>query len=444
MRLWDAGGTPIDEAILRFTVGDDPELDRQLVPYDCLASMAHAEMLSHIGELSGEELAALREGLREALTLAREGRFEILPEQEDGHTALEAFLTERAGDAGRRVHAGRSRNDQVIAALRLHARERLLAVADAVLTLASALLARAEEHRLTWMPGYTHTRQAMPSTMGHLFAATAEGLIRDLELLDAPLRHASRGALGSASGYGVPLPLDRERVARSLALSAPDVNSIHVQNSRGRLESQALSALHQISLTLARAASDWIAFSSEALGFLRLPAALTTGSSIMPQKRNPDVLELVRTLPATLLGRHAEVGGMLHGLGAGYHRDLQRTKGPYLRGIDDTLAALSVMRLAAEGVQVDVTACREAMRPELFATDRAYALVAEGLPFREAYRQVKERPNEPFDLDQVAEGRTHLGAPGRDDLPLLRALMDEARDRLAPCAEAARRAWEIL
>ncbi len=444
MRLWETKEMSLDPAVLAFTVGEDPVLDLRLVPFDCLASAAHADMLQAIGVLSAEDRDAAFAALAEARELALAGSFEILPEQEDGHTALEAFLTERVGEVGKKIHTGRSRNDQVIAAVRLYAREALLELADSTDMLVQRLLDRAREHVSTVMPGYTHTRQAMPSTAGHLFAAAAEGLIRDLEALLPALEAASRGALGSASGYGVPLPLDRQRTARLLGLDGLDVGSIHVQNARGRLEAMALFGLHQVSLTLSRFAADLIWCSSEAFAFFGLPEELTTGSSIMPQKRNPDVLEFVRALPSSLLARYSEVSALLAGLVSGYHRDLQRTKGPLMRGLDEVSSAVTVMTRAASGVEVDDEACRAALADEIYATDRVYARVREGMPFRDAYRRVKEEGGGALDPDEVLASRTHTGAPGVDDTPTLGAALDAVRARLAPFADGARTARGLL
>jgi len=446
MRLWETASTPVDATILAFTTGDDPRLDLELVPYDCLASAAHARMLASVGLLSAADLSALVAGLAEAFALAREGRFEIRPEQEDGHTALEEFLTARCGEAGRRIHTGRSRNDQVIAAVRLLTRERLLEAADRALELADALALRAHEWHRVPMPGYTHTRRAMPSTAGHLLGAAAEGLLRDLEALEPALRMASRGALGSAAGYGVPLALDRELTARLLGLDAVDANTLYVQNTRGALETLALAGLHAPALTLGRLAADLATLSSEAYGFFRLPVELTTGSSIMPQKRNPDVFELVRAVPAAVLARQVEVAGTLHGLPAGYHRDLQRTKGPLLAGLAQVLAALQVMGVAAARLQVDEAACRAACTPELLATDAALARVVAGMPFRDAYREAKgdDDARRALDLDAALAARTHLGAPGTDPRPWLARLADQQRGRLAPFAAGARAARDVL
>ena len=429
MTLWAADGVTVDDAILAFTVGDDPILDRALVPYDCLATGAHARMLAAIGVLTGAELDGALAALREVHAESEGGRFEIRPEQEDAHTALEQRLTERVGETGKKIHTGRSRNDQVIMALRLCARERLLGLAGAAGELIDALLAQAEDHRRTLMPGFTHTRQGMPSTAGLFFAAAAEGVVRDCEAFAPALAIASRSALGSASGYGVPLPLDREGVARLLGLDGVDIATLHAQNTRGRLEAATLFALHQLSLTLSRLAADLVELSSEAHGFFRLPQELTTGSSIMPQKRNPDVFELMRAVPSAMLARYTEVTGLLHGLGAGYHRDLQRTKAPLLAGLDEMDRVLRIATLAARRLEVDVERCARALRPEIYATDRALAHVRAGVPFREAYKRVKTEGAEPLSPEEVLAPRTHTGAPGTDLVPPIRRAWDEVRAR---------------
>lgn len=444
MKLWEAGATSVDDAVLAFTVGDDPQLDRELLPFDCLASAAHARMLASIGVVNEAERDALITALAVAYTRACAGDFEITVAQEDGHTALEEFLTEHAGDAGKKIHTGRSRNDQVIAALRLLARDRLLALAGDVEALATALISLADQHRTALMPGYTHTRLAMPSTVGQLLAAAAESLTRDLGAFHPALEIASRSALGSASGYGVPLPLDRELVAELLGLEGVDVNTIHVQNSRGRLEAAVLFACHQLTLTCSRLAADLIGFSSEAFGFFRLPDQLTTGSSIMPNKRNPDVLELVRAVPASMLARYTEVTGLLHGLPAGYHRDLQRTKEPMLRGLVETRGVLRIMTHAIERLEVDEQRCRDAMKDEIFATDLVYAHVRDGVPFREAYRQVKHDGATVIADGEVLKARTHLGAPGTDYADALAAALTEQRTRFETHVRGAETARALL
>jgi len=421
-RLWVKGdpekAAPPDPVIERFTVGDDPRLDRELVPYDCLASAAHAIMLHEIGILDGDELAGLCRELAAVAAEAKAGSFEILRADEDGHTALENRLTERLGDAGRKIHTGRSRNDQVIAALRLWGRDAVLALTEAVLDVVDRLLELAGENRQVSVPGYTHTRQAMPSTLGHLFAAHAEGLLDQVPWLRLAFDHLDRSPLGSASGYGVPLPLDRERVRELLGFARLQVNTLAVQNDRGRSEHLVLTVAAATVTDLARLAHDLILFSSDELGYVTLSAEVTTGSSIMPQKRNPDVLELVRASAARLRSRAAEVASVYGPLPSGYHRDLQLTKQPFLTGMAQALDAVRAFRVALDGLTVHPERCRAAIQAATAATDEVYRRIGEGVPFRTAYREVGQDPagavrGEPA---ETWRERTHAGAPGAFDL----------------------------
>ena len=380
-RLWDRGES-LDEAILRLTVGRDPELDQELIPSDCLASAAHAVMLESIGVLTTTELESIRDQLKQIADEARQGTFVIDADDEDGHTAIEGRLTAKLGAAGKKIHTGRSRNDQVIAALRLWGRQILLDQISGTLAIAGRLLDLAEEHRETTVPGYTHTRQAMPTTMGHLFGAWAENLTDDVPWLETAFRHINRSPLGSASGFGVGLPLDRQLVSDLLGFDSCQINTLSVQNDRGKTESLALAAAAATATDLGRMAADLIWYSSEEFGFIQLPSAITTGSSIMPQKRNPDVLELIRAGAARLRSRQAETGAVYGGLTAGYHRDLQLTKEPFLEGMKGLVNMLTAFQPVLDGMTVDVDRCRNAILPATSATDAVYAEVEAGTPFR--------------------------------------------------------------
>ena len=403
-KLWDKN-EPLEQLIERFTVGDDFRLDAALVAADCAASLAHATMLAGIGVLSAAELGELRAALLEALALAERNRFTIAPADEDGHTALEKFLTARTA-AGGKIHTGRSRNDQVMAALRLYGREALVELQRALLDLAATLLAFARRHQQVAMPGRTHSQVAMPSSLGLWAAAFAEELLDDLALIAPCYRLTNRSPLGSAAGYGVPLPLDREQVAALLGFDAPIHNVLAAGNSRGKLEAATLDALDQAALTLSRLAQDLILFSLPELGYVALPVELCTGSSIMPHKRNPDGLELVRARAATVSGHAAAVKGIVRNLPSGYHRDLQETKRPYLEALEIVLGQARVMRLTIERLQVNEAAVARALTPELFTTDAAFALVRQGTAFRDAYRQTATA------LQQAAGGGAAGYAPG--------------------------------
>lgn len=447
-KLWDKN-EPLDALIEQFTVGDDYRLDGALLAADCVASMAHAAMLAEIEVLSPEQLAELRAALLEALELAQRGGFTIERSDEDGHTALERYLTRRTA-AGARIHAGRSRNDQVMAALRLYGREALTELQRAVLGLAEALLAFAARYRRTAMPGRTHTQVAMPSTIGLWAAAFAEELLDDLALVATCYRLTNRSPLGSAAGYGAPLPLDRELVASLLGFDGPVHNVLTAANSRGKLEAVTLDALDQVAMTASRLAQDLILFSLPELGYVALPVELCTGSSIMPHKRNPDGLELVRARAATVSGLAGAVKGIVRNLPSGYHRDLQETKRPYLTGLDTVIGQVAVMTLTVERLQVCEAALARALTPELFAADAAFALVSRGVAFRDAYRQAAQPaagaaaagPRNAAAAAQAAlAGRTAVGTAGNLELPARRRLAAAERARVE--GEAARAAAAV-
>ena len=394
-RLWDKN-EPLDALVEQFTVGDDYRLDRALVAADCVASLAHATMLAAIEVITPVQLEELRAALLQALELAQRRAFAIERADEDGHTALERFLTQRTA-AGARIHTGRSRNDQVMAALRLYGREALTELQHCVLDLADALFAFAVRHERSPMPGRTHTQVAMPSTLGLWAAAFAEELLDDLALVATCYRLTNRSPLGSAAGYGAPLPLDREQVAGLLGFEGPVHNVLTAANSRGKLEAATLDALDQVAITVSRLAQDLILFSLPELGYVTLPVELCTGSSIMPHKRNPDGLELVRARAASVSALAGAVKGIVRNLPSGYHRDLQETKRPYLTALDTVIGQVLVMTLTIERLQVSEAALAHSLTPELYATDAAFALVQQGVAFRDAYRQAA-------DYRQAAQG----------------------------------------
>ncbi|MGH8292680.1 MAG: lyase family protein, partial [Gammaproteobacteria bacterium] len=300
-QLW-AKGLPLDEAIHRFTVGDDPVLDQRLMPFDALGSAAHAHMLAHAALMSPEDATALVTQLAAIAAQARRGEIRIRPEQEDCHTAIEAVLTQALGDAGKRLHLGRSRNDQVALALRLYMRDALLNIAAQAVELATALVSFARAHAGEVMPGYTHLRRAMPSTFGLWAAAFAAGLVEELQAMQAVYARLDRCPLGAAAGFGVPLPLDREYTAKLLGFADVQISPVDVMNSRGRHELALVNALASIGLVMEKFLWDVALYSMPEFGFLDLPDAFTTGSSIMPQKRNPDVVELARARCRELRG----------------------------------------------------------------------------------------------------------------------------------------------
>ncbi|MBL9104442.1 MAG: argininosuccinate lyase [Myxococcales bacterium] len=384
--LWDKGQAAPDAAAQRFCAGDDVILDRALLGYDVRASKAHVAGLGRIGVINDEETSALLAGLDEFMGLVERGELVLDDRFEDGHSAIEAFLNERLGEVGRKVHTGRSRNDQVLVAMRLYLRDRLAALRSACLAIAGGCLARARGSVDVAMPGYTHLQRAVPSSFAALMAGHAEALLDDAEVARAA--HAAVGAcpLGTAAGYGVNLPLDRDGVARELGFDAALVSPVYAQNSRGKLELLAVQALHQALISVRRLAWDLSLFTTAEFAFLKLPEAYTTGSSIMPNKRNPDVVELLRALPAVAEGAMGELSALLS-LPSGYHRDLQATKAPVLRAFERGLQGLALVPELVANLIVDAARMRAAIDPELHATDRAIELAAAGVAFRDAYRQ---------------------------------------------------------
>jgi len=411
-RLWDKGGA-VDGQILRYTARDDWQLDQRLLAYDIRASVAHVRGLSRIGVLTGEERDALVREL-EALAARNEGGELRLGEQdEDGHTAIEAALVARLGDVGKKVHTGRSRNDQVLVAMRLYERDALDELLGLTRAGGRALLDLARREAETPMPGYTHLQRAVPSSFGYWAASFAEGLADALPVLGAARALCDRSPLGGAAGFGVNLPLDREGVAKELGFAALSVNPLGSQSSRGIVEAAVLGAAWQVLAVIRRLAWDLSLFSMSELGFVRLPEAFTTGSSIMPQKRNPDVVELMRAACSVVQGALAEVQSIV-ALPSGYHRDLQLTKGPTMRGLDEALATARLLPRLVAGLELDRARMAAAISPECFATDRAVSLAAAGVPFRDAYRQVAAEIAELPQGDAAASlaARVSPGAPG--------------------------------
>jgi argininosuccinate lyase len=389
-RLWDKG-IELDQRVLAFTAGDDYALDERLVKYDVRASIAHAEMLNAQKLLSDADLAAIREGLAALAAEHAAGQWKIELADEDGQTALERRLTARIGAAGGRVHLGRSRNDQVLTAVRLYLLDVCEQLAEAAATVAASLDSLAAREGSMALPGYTHMQQAMPSTVRLWSEGFASELRDDAAGLRACARRASRSPLGSAAGYGTPgLPLDREATRARLGFTEVHAPVTAVQLSRGKAEAQLLFECALLMQDLGRLAADLLLFYTQEFAFVALPASFTTGSSIMPQKRNPDVFELVRGRSAVATSCLTEVLGIVAKLPSGYQRDLQLIKPPLFRGIDLCLATASIMAVGIEGVRFRPEAVK--LDPAIHAAEEANALVArEGIPFREAYRRIGEK-----------------------------------------------------
>jgi argininosuccinate lyase len=389
-RLWDKGA-PLDQRVLRYTAGEDHALDDRLVAHDVRASIAHAAMLNDAGLLSDADLAAIRGGLEDLAAAHARGEWRVTLELEDGQTALETLLTARIGAAGARLHAGRSRNDQVLAALRLYLRDAVEDLADGARAVVAALEQLAAAQGQVALPGYTHMQQAMPSSVALWARGYAAEIVDDADALRHVHRRILKNPLGSAAGYGTPnLPVSREGTRTRLDFPENHEPVTAVQLSRGKAEAETAFQVALLMQDLGRLASDLLLFYTREFGFVALPDAFTTGSSIMPQKRNPDVFELVRGRTATAQACLAEILAVTAKLPSGYQRDLQLIKAPLFRSIDVCGETLAIM--AAAIPQVRFVPERIRLDPDIHAAAEANALVArEGIPFREAYRRVGQK-----------------------------------------------------
>lgn len=386
-RLWEKG-LPLDERVLRYTAGEDHVLDARLVDYDVRGSIAHAQMLAQQGLLNEQDCAAICAGLQELGKQFHAGDWQIELADEDVHTALETRLTQAIGEAGGRLHLGRSRNDQVLTALRLYLRDAADQVQHSVRGLLDALGDLRKRQGEVTLPGYTHMQQAMPSSVDWWAGGFAEAFDDALDGLAASRRRMNKNPLGSAAGYGTPgLELDRDATTKALGFAETQVPVTAVQISRGKAEAGLLFELSLLMQDLARLASDLLLFYTQEFSYVSLADDVTTGSSIMPQKRNPDVLELVRAASATVNASLQECLLLVAKLPSGFQRDAQRIKAPLFRGIDLTIESVDVMAYLVSRMQFNADNIK--LDDGLYAAERAYALVAsEGIPFREAYRKV--------------------------------------------------------
>jgi argininosuccinate lyase len=394
-RLWDKG-TPLDTRVLNYTAGDDCQLDERLVRYDVQASIAHAEMLGEQGLVSPQDVATIRAALESIGDEHARGLWHVTLEQEDCQTAIENLLTMRIGATGGRLHAGRSRNDQVLAALRLYLGEAAEALCAGALAVAAALDAMAARDGAVELPGYTHMQQAMPSTVALWAQGFAAEIRDDAQGLLQCRRRIAKNPLGSAAGYGTPnLNVSREATRRRLGFAEIHEPVTAVQLSRGKAEAQLLFEITLLTQDTGRLAADLLLFYTQEFGFVSLPEEFTTGSSIMPQKRNPDVFELIRGRSTVAQAALVEVLGITQKLTSGYHRDLQLIKQPLFRAIDSCRQTLDILPSALDGVRFRPENIR--LAPGINAAAEANALVArEGIPFREAYRRVADKLKDPM------------------------------------------------
>ena len=389
-KLWQSKSTKLHPLVEKYTVGNDYILDMRLLPFDIEASKAHAQGLVKAKILKPAEFKKLNKALNEILKLHQDGKFEIKQSDEDCHTAIENYLVGKLGDLGKKIHTGRSRNDQVLVATRLYTRKKIKQISSELVNLQKVFLQMAKRYEFLPLPGYTHTRRAMPSSVGHWAAAYLEELINDHKLLVSAYELNDQNPLGAAAGFGVNLAIDRELTTRLLGFKRLQKNSLYAVNSRGPTESYILSVLTKIVMTLGRLANEMIWFTTPEFNFFHLPVEFTTGSSIMPQKRNPDVFEIVRSNVRVIVALQTQVKDISTGLISGYNRDTQLTKEPLIKGMGIARRSLEICSLVMSKVKPNREVLMKSLAPEFFAVHEANRLVKEGMPFRDAYQHVKE------------------------------------------------------
>ena len=413
-KIWQSKSTKLHPLVEKYTVGNDYKLDKRILPSDIEASKAHAQALAKLGTITQEELEKLNQGLDEILELFQQGKFEIKVSDEDCHTAIENYLIEKYGHLGKKIHTGRSRNDQVLVATRLYTRKKLKQISEELIKLQNVFLGFAKKYEFIPLPGYTHTRRAMPSSVGHWAASYLEELIDDHKLLESAYDLNDQNPLGAAAGFGVNFDLDREMTSKILGFKRTQINSLYCVNSRGKTESYILSVLTHTMMTLGRLANEMIWFTTPEFNFFDLPHEFTTGSSIMPQKRNPDIFEIVRSNVNVIVGLQTQIKNICKNLISGYNRDTQLTKEPLIKALGITRRSLEVVSLVMSGIKPKEEVLMNSLAPELFANTEANKMVKQGIPFREAYQKVKENLDklEVSDPVEALKEITSLGGPG--------------------------------
>jgi len=391
--LWNKG-TSATDAVEEFTVGDDRILDQRLARFDVMGSRAHIKMLEKIGLLTAEEYDVLDKGLSDIASEIENGTFVLEPDVEDIHSQVELLLTRRLGDVGKKIHSGRSRNDQVLLDVKLYLRDELRSLRDQVLELFEKLQNLSQRHKDVLLPGYTHQQIAMPSSFGMWFGAYAEALVNDMYMLGGAFRVINRNPLGSAAGYGNSFPLDRAMTTQLLGFASMDYNSVAAQLSRGKGERSVASAIGSIALTLNKFATDCCMYMCPNFGFIHFPDNLTTGSSIMPHKKNPDVWEMVRGKCCRILSCENEINMMISNMPHGYHRDYQLLKDVLWPAVDSMHACLGITSYMLDYIEVNTSILDDPKYKYLFTVEEVNSRVLSGVPFRDAYRQVGLEVNE--------------------------------------------------
>ncbi|MBU0504540.1 MAG: argininosuccinate lyase [bacterium] len=392
MKLWDKGqklNKSLASKVEDFCVGNDYLLDQELVPYDVLCSKAHADTLLKAGLLTKKECTSLHKAFNEILVLHKEGKFPIKKTDEDCHSAIENYLTKKLGDVGKKIHTGRSRNDQVLAAMRKLSVAQLTHISGDVGTLAKTMASFAKKYKSVPMPGFTHMQKAMPSSIALWAGSFKESFQEDSKLMQSIARHINKSPLGSAAGYGTSLKLDRQFTATQAGFNGVHKNVLFAQSSRLKYHTLILDTLKQVMMTVNRLASDLMLFTMDgSYKFFSLPDEFTTGSSIMPQKKNYDLFELIRGHQSRIIGYAQQIAGLQSNLISGYNRDVQLDKEPLLRSFYDMQNIINLLTLVFKNLQVHEKNLLKSMTKELYATEQAYKLVEQGMPFREAYKKI--------------------------------------------------------
>ena len=433
-KLWSKAGTNTSALIEAFTVGRDKEFDILLAEYDVLGSLAHTEMLASVGLLSKEDLGLIHKELNNILAEIRAGSFTIDKDIEDVHSQVEWLLTSRIGEAGKKIHSGRSRNDQVAVDIKLYLRAQVLALKDEVAQLFDLLIKLSQQYKDKLLPGYTHLQIAMPSSFGLWFGAYAESLVDDLEVLAAAYQVADKNPLGSGAGYGSSFPLNRTMTTELLHFRTLNYNSVYAQMSRGKTEKIVAMGLATIAATLSKLAMDCCLYINQNFGFISFPPELTTGSSIMPHKKNPDVFELIRAKSNRIQSTPNELTLLINNLPSGYHRDLQLTKEILFPAIEEEKACLQMTRLMLSHIEIKDNILEDSKYKYLFSVEAVNELVNKGIPFREAYKEIGNQIDRgEFHFDYLRQlHHTHEGSIGNLCNNRIVAEMGKVLDKFDP------------
>ena len=422
MKLWQKD-TSTNEKIDHFTVGNDRTYDLALAPYDCIASKAHAKMLGEIGMLTSKEVKDLTNALDSILKSTQKGDFVIEKEFEDMHSKIEFLLTQKLGDLGKKIHTARSRNDQVLVALQLYIKEELSQIKKEVVKLFDLLLKLAETHQKDLLPGYTHMQVAMPSSFGLWFSAYAESLVDDVAFINTAFRLADQNPLGSAAGFGSSFPIDRELTSKELGFKTLKYNVVAAQMGRGKVEKASATAIGMLGGTLAKLAMDICMYMGQDFDFIHFPEELTTGSSIMPHKKNPDVFELIRGKCNLLQGLPQQLALLTSNLPSGYHREMQLAKAPLVEAFQEIKACLEMMHFSLSKIEVRKNITDDSKYDYLFSVDTLNEWVKQGIPFREAYQKMGKEIASGNYTPKRDLSHSHMGSIGNLQLDAIRDKM---------------------